>query len=310
LVNDTIRSVDGCNTQRKFSLYDIKTPAGKMNVAQSKALILNTVRHLSNCKLTPDIRLYNELKQYIEEVNDEAFQQDFESINASCNLLETITKTSDDNNRTQSLMEDFKRESEILLRSLQIYTKIKQYPYTPLQILLKLELLFDPILDHSKISHNTNFELSKNIIKATDEQLVESTILEKGKRRLMLFRELADAPLDDMIAFLTTYNKTFYDLYNYDKITYVVFRLRNLSSRAQRSNNVYDKLCFFIDSELKEKYQLDIECFVQLLLDQFESINDGRYRKKLIDFVKNVYSQAYKTYEAESEFIIVIYAYR
>src|SRR5204862_81725 len=104
----------------------IKAADCKMDVAQLKTLVLNTVKYLGNCQLTPEIRLYEELKQYIEEIEDEAFQKDFKSIEASCSLLKTITKTSIDNDRKQSLMEDFKRESNILLRSLRIYTKEKQ----------------------------------------------------------------------------------------------------------------------------------------------------------------------------------------
>ncbi len=272
-----------------------------------KELVLNTVKHLSNCALTPDIRLYDELKKYIEEHDNEVFEQDGESIIASCKLLRTITKTSVDNERKQFLMNELKRESGILLRSLWMYTKVKKYPYTPLQILLKLEILFDSLLDHSKVCHDTYVELSKCIIQTKEERLVESTILVREKNRSMLLHELADAPLDDIITFLAPFGKTFYDFYNYDRLNYVVFRLRNLTTRAERSNNVYDKLCFFINSELKQKYQLDIECFAKLLLDQFESIDDGRYRKKLIDFVENVFSNPYKIYKDQRKFICMIY---
>jgi hypothetical protein len=119
--------------------------------------------------------------------------------------------------------------------------------------------------------------------------------------------ELTDAILDDIITYLHTYNKTFYDFYNYDRIIYVVFRLRNLPSRAQQSTNVYDKLCHDIRSDLMKKYKLDNECVAQLLLDQFESIDEGRYRKKLIDFVENIDSHSYKTGKAESKYITLVY---
>jgi hypothetical protein len=279
-----------------------------MNGVSLKKRVGNTIKQLARCKLTLKPQLYSELEQYIDESHNEVFQQDSEGIIASCSLLGTISINSVEKEQKQSLMADFKRESEILLRSLRLHTKkTKNYPYTPLQILLKLELLFDPILDHTKVCHNTDLELSNCFIKPTNQTLTESTILEKAKSRLMLLHELADAPLDDIITYLHGNDKTFYDFYNNDKITYVVYRLRNLSPRAQRSTNVYDKLCFFISCELTEKYQLDVECFAQLLLDQFECIDEGCYRKKLIEFVENVYTRSYQIYQTQSKYITLIY---
>ena len=270
-----------------------------MDRFQLKKLILDTIEHLRNCHLTPDACFYTKFQEYLEVLQDDLFEHDSRSIIASCELLKTITN---DINPDKRLKQQLKRESAIMLTSLRMHMKAKKKVYTPLQILLKLEILFEPILDHSRICHDTYAELKNTIVKTKDEELLESIVLRERKKRPMFLREITDAILDDIIDFLQKQNKTFYDFYNDYRISYIVFRLENYADYLETSIYVYDKLCVFISKHLTDKYKLDGKCLAQLIRDQFENTDQSVYRMKLTDFVDKFTNECF-TFDKFFEYI-------
>ncbi|CAF1045999.1 unnamed protein product [Didymodactylos carnosus] len=206
-------------------------------------------------------KLYNAFSNCIESILDSDLEHDREKLMERCRIVEPIVKDTNDD-----LTQQFK---ELPGESEQLLDQITKESCTALSLMVKLHLFL----------YNDLRRLTPPVADLARRSLDEQ---KRHRKRRELLRELINAPVDDIAAFLKPINKPFDDFFNNRT-------LHQLARKAANDSTISDEfiteLCNCL-IELSKKYKLSVEEMISLIEEKLDYSASNDYRSIIKDFLE------------------------